>query len=532
MVDAPTLLAGPGPFVSGTTGRLLRVGELPSQALPARVRDTAPTKKRKLPPGRAGSEEPSELLSPAGPASSAGKSKGGPPGGGVTLLDMISAGVLRPGRDNAAVTYKGITHAGSVQANGTILFRGTEFTTPSAFSVYVKRLVTPLKQGDDGWHSVCVDGVMLHQLRARYHARGAGAAPPRQQQLARPQGAAGQRQQSPGTLPPLPRPRPQGSTGAQSRPKAKSPLQAQHGRLPQQRPPGQSPLKLHLPQRPGAPQQRPSGPQQPRPPGAPAQQQQQQQQPSPGGEQPSKKLKLSVGKAAMPQLKEAAAAARAKAELRSKAKAALAAAASPTPSSSGAGGAARTASGAGGAARTASGPGPARQRPPGVPRPRPRPTTPGAPRPAGAAPRPPGASPRPPGAAPRPPGSAARPSGPMSLRLPAPRPPAPVAAPAAAAPAAPPGAAAPTAPPGAAAPAAPPAPAPPPTATPEAHWVVCGRCEVRRRVPDAAWPGLSAAKRAEFMCEDAHWDLEAAEPFTAGCLSDAWVDGGAEAGGG
>jgi hypothetical protein len=49
------------------------------------------------------------------------------------------------------------------------------FNTPSAFSVHVKRLVTPAKQGDDGWHSVYVNGtLLLNAVRQQYNARAGG----------------------------------------------------------------------------------------------------------------------------------------------------------------------------------------------------------------------------------------------------------------------------------------------------------------------------------------------------------------------
>jgi hypothetical protein len=50
----------------------------------------------------------------------------------------------------------------------TAFIAGEEFFSPSAFSVHVKRLVTPAKQGDDGWRSVFVNGVVLHDLRVQY----------------------------------------------------------------------------------------------------------------------------------------------------------------------------------------------------------------------------------------------------------------------------------------------------------------------------------------------------------------------------
>lgn len=78
---------------------------------------------------RQSSEEPSDLYSPSpvGPTTS-NRSKST---GGTTLYEMIEAGVLQPGIDNATVTYKGSTYAGSLQANGTIFFRGK---TPNACS--------------------------------------------------------------------------------------------------------------------------------------------------------------------------------------------------------------------------------------------------------------------------------------------------------------------------------------------------------------------------------------------------------------
>lgn len=48
---------------------------------------------------------------------------------------------------------------------------GQSFEAPSAFSVFVKRLQTPGKQGDDGWRSVQVEGVPLEEWRHRYSAR-------------------------------------------------------------------------------------------------------------------------------------------------------------------------------------------------------------------------------------------------------------------------------------------------------------------------------------------------------------------------
>ncbi|WIA12788.1 hypothetical protein OEZ86_006115 [Tetradesmus obliquus] len=159
-------LISAGPFVSGTTHRLLIQGQLVDAVggTPGTAADGTPAaagQKRKLRMSlgeqqqqqRHASEEPSEPNlnpSPAGPTSST-KSKGG--SSSPTLADMLAAGLLQAGHDNVTVTYRGVSYSASLQDNGAIAFRGSEFTTPSAFSVYVKRLVSPNKQGDDGWHS-------------------------------------------------------------------------------------------------------------------------------------------------------------------------------------------------------------------------------------------------------------------------------------------------------------------------------------------------------------------------------------------
>jgi hypothetical protein len=75
---------------------------------------------------RHASEEPSDLNpSPAGPTSST-KSKGG--SSSPTLGDMLAAGVLQAGQDNVTVTYRGVSYSASLQANGTIAFKGTACT--------------------------------------------------------------------------------------------------------------------------------------------------------------------------------------------------------------------------------------------------------------------------------------------------------------------------------------------------------------------------------------------------------------------
>lgn len=44
----------------------------------------------------------------------------------LTIKDIIDAGLLNPGRNNVAVTYKGITYTASLMADGAIQFEGVQ----------------------------------------------------------------------------------------------------------------------------------------------------------------------------------------------------------------------------------------------------------------------------------------------------------------------------------------------------------------------------------------------------------------------
>lgn len=55
--------------------------------------------------------------------------------------------------------------------NGDILFEGCTFTSPSAFSLYVKRKANPVKRSDDGWSSVAYEGTLLCAFRQEYAKR-------------------------------------------------------------------------------------------------------------------------------------------------------------------------------------------------------------------------------------------------------------------------------------------------------------------------------------------------------------------------
>lgn len=84
------------------------------------------------------------------------------PGGGITLKLLIDEGILFPGENVLTVEYKSNITYGSLAECGRIkcTIAGTELTfeSPSAFSIYLKRLINPARKADDGWKTVKFEG--------------------------------------------------------------------------------------------------------------------------------------------------------------------------------------------------------------------------------------------------------------------------------------------------------------------------------------------------------------------------------------
>ena len=84
------------------------------------------------------------------------------PGGGITLKLLIDEGILWPGVNVLTVEYKSNITYGSLAECGRIkcTIGGTELTfeSPSAFSIYLKRLINPARKADDGWKTVKFEG--------------------------------------------------------------------------------------------------------------------------------------------------------------------------------------------------------------------------------------------------------------------------------------------------------------------------------------------------------------------------------------
>ena len=87
---------------------------------------------------------------------------------GVTLLNLVEAGILEPGEGVVTHFYHGNTDVADLSARGELLWEGRVFESPSAFSIAVKRRVNPGRKADDGWKSVKVRGRLLEEYKKTY----------------------------------------------------------------------------------------------------------------------------------------------------------------------------------------------------------------------------------------------------------------------------------------------------------------------------------------------------------------------------
>ncbi|KDD74434.1 hypothetical protein H632_c1317p0 [Helicosporidium sp. ATCC 50920] len=94
----------------------------------------------------------------------------------TSLADLLAAGLITAGPGALTVSYKGNTYSATLCEDGCIVYDTRRFSSASAFSIHVKRLVTPEKQGDDGWKSVMHRGQTLDEYRHEYRQQQAQAA--------------------------------------------------------------------------------------------------------------------------------------------------------------------------------------------------------------------------------------------------------------------------------------------------------------------------------------------------------------------
>ena len=93
---------------------------------------------------------------------------------GLTLRDLMKAGLMEPGQGVLRVEYMGHVFLGDLTPEGSIFYEGELWESPTSWSIHVKRRVVPGLIADNGWRSVfyvAEDGeeTTLKQLK-RTHA--------------------------------------------------------------------------------------------------------------------------------------------------------------------------------------------------------------------------------------------------------------------------------------------------------------------------------------------------------------------------
>eukprot|EP00884_Botryococcus_braunii_P005436 jgi/Botrbrau1/14894/Bobra.0248s0011.2 len=78
---------------------------------------------------------------------------------------LVAQGLMEPGKAVLSCSVSGKDHFADLGTSGEILFNGEIFTSPSAFSVYIKRLHNPKRMADDGWTSVRYKGEPISRFR-------------------------------------------------------------------------------------------------------------------------------------------------------------------------------------------------------------------------------------------------------------------------------------------------------------------------------------------------------------------------------
>ncbi|KAK9805105.1 hypothetical protein WJX73_008354 [Symbiochloris irregularis] len=90
-------------------------------------------------------------------------------GGGISLRLLIEEGLLTPGEGVLTSEYKGANMIANLNADGRISYthKGQlmTFESPSAFSIFFKRLVNPSRKADDGWKTVRYQGRFLDHYK-------------------------------------------------------------------------------------------------------------------------------------------------------------------------------------------------------------------------------------------------------------------------------------------------------------------------------------------------------------------------------
>jgi len=89
--------------------------------------------------------------------------------GAISIKVLLEEGILMPGTGVLSMDYKGDSHTADLLPDGRISVdvagKTMVFESPSAFSIYLKRLVNPTRKADDGWKSVKYEGKLLEHYK-------------------------------------------------------------------------------------------------------------------------------------------------------------------------------------------------------------------------------------------------------------------------------------------------------------------------------------------------------------------------------
>ena len=103
---------------------------------------------------------------------------GGRRAGSITLKLLIEDGLISPAKHVLSVEYKTMTHVADLTDEGKIEVnvngRHMVFDSPSAFSIYLKRLSNPSRKADDGWKSVRYNGNLLEHYKLEFARKRVG----------------------------------------------------------------------------------------------------------------------------------------------------------------------------------------------------------------------------------------------------------------------------------------------------------------------------------------------------------------------
>lgn len=89
--------------------------------------------------------------------------------GSISIKLLLDEGIIAPGKGVLHMEYKGVAHTADLTEDGKIKVNIDRnhlvFDSPSAFSIYLKRLVNPTRKADDGWKSVRYNGNFLEHYK-------------------------------------------------------------------------------------------------------------------------------------------------------------------------------------------------------------------------------------------------------------------------------------------------------------------------------------------------------------------------------